>query len=404
MILGIETSCDETSIALLKAEKTQADFLIEPLASAVASQIKIHAPYGGVVPMLASREHAKNLDLVFKKVILEGFSSLKNLESKIDLIAVTQGPGLIPALLIGVNFAKTLAWVWKKPIIGVNHLEGHFLSFLLPEKVENYQFSNSNPEPHRVQGHKPHVVYGFQKIFPAVGLLVSGGHTQLIYVKSIGQYKILGETRDDAAGECFDKGARILSLDYPGGPAIAAEAQKIKIKNDNSAVIPVQTGISDSRFRGNDKFKININLPRPMIDSKNYDFSFSGLKTALLYLWQKLNPEEKKKLRPALAFELQEAITDVLVEKTLKAAKDYSVKSIILGGGVTANKRLREKFQEKLKKQNQSFNFYLPLLEYTTDNAMMIALAGFFDYLSKSKNPPSLKKWNRIEAEANLRL
>jgi len=360
MILGIETSCDETSIALLKAEKTQAGFFIEPVASIVASQIKIHAPYGGVVPMLASREHAKNLGIVFKKVILEAFGSPKNLELKIDLMAVTQGPGLIPALLVGVNFAKTLAWAWKKPIIGVNHLEGHLLSFLLEQKAEN-----------------------FQKIFPAICLLVSGGHTQLIYVKNIGQYKILGETRDDAAGECFDKGARILGLGYPGGPIIAAEAQKFKIKNL--------------------KLKINIRLPRPMLDSRDYDFSFSGLKTALLYLWQKLNSEEKKKLLPVLAFELQEAITDVLIEKTLKAAKNYSVKSIILGGGVTANQRLREKFQGKLKKQNQSFNFSLPLLKYTTDNAMMIALAGFFDYLSLSKKIPSLS-WKKIEAEANLRL
>jgi N6-L-threonylcarbamoyladenine synthase len=381
-ILGIETSCDETSIALLKAEKTQAGFFIEPVASTVASQIKIHAPYGGVVPMLASREHAKNLGIVFKKVILEAFGSLKNLELKIDLMAVTQGPGLIPALLVGVNFAKTLAWAWKKPIIGVNHLEGHLLSFFLSEKAENYQFSNSNPEPHRVQGHKPHVVYSFQKIFPAICLLVSGGHTQLIYVKNINQYKILGETRDDAAGECFDKGARILGLGYPGGPAIAQEAEKYRIQNT--------------------EYRIQ-RLPRPMLDSRDYDFSFSGLKTALLYLWQKLNSEEKKKLLPVLAFELQEAITDVLIEKTLKAAKNYSVKSIILGGGVTANQKLREKFQEKLKKQSQPFNFYLPLLKYTTDNAMMIALAGFFDYLSLPKKISSLS-WKKIEAEANLRL
>jgi N6-L-threonylcarbamoyladenine synthase len=310
--------------------------------------------------MLASREHVKNLEIVFQKTILEAFGSLKNFESRIDLIAVTQGPGLIPALLVGVNFAKTLAWAWKKPIIGVNHLEGHLLSFLLTQKTED-----------------------FQKIFPAICLLVSGGHTQLIYVKNIGQYKILGETRDDAAGECFDKGARILGLGYPGGPAIATEAGKYRIQNT--------------------KYKIQ-RLPRPMLDSHDYDFSFSGLKTALLYLWQKLKPEEKEKLLPSLAFELQEAITDVLIEKTLKAAKDYSVKSIILGGGVTANQKLREKFQEKLKKQNKPFNFYLPLLKYTTDNAMMIALAGFFNYSSLRLKQLQNLKWNKIETEANLRL
>lgn len=368
IILGIETSCDETSIALLKVEKTKAGFFNEPIAITVASQIKIHALYGGVVPMLASREHVKNLEIVFKKTILEAFSSIKNFESNIDLIAVTQGPGLIPALLVGVNFAKTLAWAWKKPIIGVNHLEGHLLSFLLTQKTND-----------------------FQRTFPAICLLVSGGHTQLIYVKNINKYKILGETRDDAAGECFDKGARILGLGYPGGPAIAAEAEKYKIK--------------DTRLDSAKQTKYKIQkLPRPMFDSYDYDFSFSGLKTALLYLWQKLNSGEKKKLRPFLAFELQEAITDVLIEKTLKAAKDYSVKSIILGGGVTANQRLKEKFQEKLKKQSKSFNFYSPLLKYTTDNAMMIALAGFFNYSSlKSKQLQNLK-WNKIEAEANLRL
>jgi N6-L-threonylcarbamoyladenine synthase len=360
IILGIETSCDETSIALLKAEKTKAGFINEPIASTVASQIKVHAPYGGVVPMLASREHVKNLEIVFQKTILEAFGSSEKVESKIDLISVTCGPGLIPALLVGVNFAKTLAWVWKKPIIGVNHLEGHLLSFLLTQKTED-----------------------FQKIFPAICLLVSGGHTQLIYVKNINQYKVLGETRDDAAGECFDKGARILGLGYPGGPAIATEAGKYRIQNT--------------------KYKIQ-RLPRPMLDSHDYDFSFSGLKTALLYLWQKLKPEEKEKLLPSLAFELQEAITDVLIEKTLKAAKDYSVESIILGGGVTANQKLREKFQEKLKKQNKSFNFYLPLLKYTTDNAMMIALAGFFNYSSLRLKQLQNLKWNKIETEANLRL
>ncbi|MFA5392576.1 MAG: tRNA (adenosine(37)-N6)-threonylcarbamoyltransferase complex transferase subunit TsaD [Candidatus Paceibacterota bacterium] len=363
VILGIETSCDETSIALLKADKTKVGFLNEPMASTVASQIKIHAPYGGVVPMLASREHVKNLQIVFQKTILEAFGYLKNFESNIDLIAVTQGPGLIPALLVGVNFAKTLAWAWKKPIIGVNHLEGHLLSFLLEQKTKN--------------------------VFPAICLLVSGGHTQLVYIEKIGDYQVIGETRDDAAGECFDKGARILGLGYPGGPAIAQEAKKFKIKN--------------SCLRKQVKFKINIKLPRPMIDSGDHDFSFSGLKTALLYLWQKLSLKERKQLLPALAYELQESITDVLVEKTLSAGKHYKVKSIILGGGVTANLRLREKFNQELNKQNKPFNFYLPLLKYTTDNAMMIASAGFFNYLSRSKKTSSLK-WNKIKAEANLRL
>ncbi|MGC8651174.1 MAG: tRNA (adenosine(37)-N6)-threonylcarbamoyltransferase complex transferase subunit TsaD [Minisyncoccia bacterium] len=381
LILGIETSCDETSIALIEATNKKGNFLIHPLKGIISSQIKIHAPYGGVVPMLASREHAKNLSIVFQQTILSTFSSIKEFRQNLDLIAVTQGPGLIPALLTGVNFGKTLAWAWNKPIIGVNHLKGHLLSFLLPQEAENFQFSNSNPEPHRVQGHKPHVVYGFQKIFPAICLLVSGGHTQLIYLKDVNHYHIIGETRDDAAGECFDKGARILGLGYPGGPAIAAEAEKYRIQNT--------------------KYRIQ-RLPRPMLNSSDYDFSFSGLKTALLYFWQKLNSYDKKKLIPAIAYELQEAITDVLVAKTFMAAQNYSVKSIILGGGVTANQRLREKFQEQLQAQKNPFNFYLPLLQYTTDNAMMVALASFFDYLSLNTKEKKNLTWNKINAEANL--
>jgi N6-L-threonylcarbamoyladenine synthase len=367
IILGIETSCDETSIALLEATNKKGNFLIHPLQGIVSSQIKIHAPYGGVVPMLASREHAKNLEIVFKETILPVFGSIDNFKQKLDLIAVTQGPGLIPALLMGVNFSKTLAWAWQKPIVGVNHLEGHLLSFLLPKKAENSQLSITH----------------HQNVFPAIGLLVSGGHTQLIYIKNIGQYQILGETRDDAAGECFDKGARILGLGYPGGPSVAKMATKFKIQNS--------------------KIKIP-KLPRPMLNSPDYDFSFSGLKTALLYSWQKIEAQTKKKLLPGMAYELQEAITDVLVFKTLKAAQDYSVKSIILGGGVTANQRLKEKFQEQLKKQTKTFNFYLPLLEYTTDNAMMVALAGFFDYFLKTTKERKNLTWINIMAEANLRV
>ena len=364
-ILGIETSCDETSIAILEASKKQAYFYIKPRAKTISSQIKIHAAYGGVVPMLASREHVKNLPIVYNKTIKQVFKTTKNTQSKIDLIAVSAGPGLIPALLIGVNFAKTLALAWHKPIIGVNHLEGHLLSFLLQQDASQYTKND------------------FKKIFPAIALLVSGGHTQLIYVKNINHYQVIGETVDDAAGECFDKGARILGLAYPGGPVIASEALKIK---------PPIGGL-----------KITPQLPRPMLDSHNYDFSFSGLKTALLYSWQVLTPKNKRILIPALAYELQEAITDVLVDKTLKAGRRYQVKSIILGGGVTANQRLKNKFQERINQEKCSFNFYSPLLEYTTDNAMMIALAGFFNVDGK-KLTESNFNWKQVEADANLRL
>ncbi|NMB92057.1 MAG: tRNA (adenosine(37)-N6)-threonylcarbamoyltransferase complex transferase subunit TsaD [Parcubacteria group bacterium] len=365
IILGIETSCDETSIAILEAKKEKAYFFIKPIASVVSSQIKIHAPYGGVVPMLASREHTKNLPLVFRKVVQDSFD-VKKIKQKIDLIAVTSGPGLMPALLTGVNFAKTLAWSWRKPIIGVNHLEGHLLSVFLPEKnkISLLPFQE------------------LQKIFPAIALIVSGGHTQLIYVKNIGHYQIIGETLDDAAGECFDKGARILGLGYPGGPAIAKEAEKYRIQNT--------------------EYRIQ-KLPRPMIDSKNYDFSFSGLKTALLYAWQKTNKKERKRLMSQFAFELEESITDVLVHKTLQAANDFKVKSIILGGGVTANQKLRLKMQETIAQQKNPFNFYFPLLQYTTDNAMMICLEAFFNISNKKLNYKNLN-WEKINADANWRL
>jgi len=367
VILGIETSCDETAAALLQVRKKGADFFIQPLADIVATQIKIHRQYGGVVPMLANREHVKNLPFVLKRALKDAFGSDRKASPKIDLIAVTFGPGLMPSLLIGVNFARTLGWAWKKKIIGVNHLEGHLLSFLLPPKKENLKLSKSEVE----------------KIFPAVCLLVSGGHTQLIYAKGIGDYEIIGETRDDAAGECFDKGARILGLGYPGGPVIAAEAAKIK--NQKSKI----------------KNQPEIKLPRPMINANNYDFSFSGLKTALLYSTKKINSRAIQKKIPAFAFELQEAISDVLVEKTFKAATDFKTKFIILGGGVVANKRLREKFQARIK-ENKPLKLFIPLLEYTTDNAMMIALAGFFQY-QRAKNK-KVFNWKKIDPEANLRL
>ncbi len=366
IILGIETSCDETAIGILEAKKTKAGFFIKPLSNVISSQIKIHKEYGGVVPMLASREHTKNIPFVLKKSLQQTFGSEKEF-SKIDLIAVTKGPGLILSLLIGVNFAKTLAWAWEKPIMGVNHLEGHLFSFLLPEKNKSHNLS----------------INDYKKIFPAICLLVSGGHTQLIHIKKFGDYKIIGETRDDAAGECFDKGARILGLEYPGGPNIAKIAEQVKTIQKTSKLQ-------------------DISLPRPMIHTKDYDFSFSGLKTALLYLTQEINfSNKKKKLTPMLAFELQEAITDVLVEKTLKAAQEFKTKSIILAGGVSANLRLRQKFENRLKERDLNIKFLTPLLEYTTDNAIMIALAGFFQYVY---NPKKTWDWKKIEAMANLRL
>ncbi len=360
LIFSVETSCDETSLGLLEFRSQKNYFFIKPTASLLVSQIKIHQKYGGVVPFLALREHYKNLPILFEKIIKENSISF---QKDIDLIAVTNGPGLLPALLIGVNFSKTLAWYFQKPIIGISHLTGHLLSFLLPSLGSQIEITKKELE----------------KIFPLIGLIVSGGHTLLVYSKKIGDYRIIGETLDDASGECFDKAARILNLGYPGGPLIALKAEEyLKSKN----------------------FQIDsLRLPRPMINSKDYNFSFSGLKTAVLYLTKKLSEKEKEELTPYLAYEIQEAITDVLVFKTIKAIKDYKVKSLVLGGGVSANLRLREKFKEYIKKEKLKVNFLPPLLEYSTDNAIMIGLTGAFDFLKGLKS-----NWQKLDAEPNKRL
>src|SRR3989344_5512377 len=337
LILGIETSCDETSMSVLEVDKKEKARI---LSSVISSQIKIHAKYGGVYPALAAREHAKNIDKVLKLTLKEaGVKSVK----EIDLIAVTNGPGLAIALIIGITFAKTLTWKYQKPIIGVNHLEGHIYSNWLPLSEKSSDLT--------VLSHQ---------IFPALNLIVSGGHTELVLMQGHGKYKIIGETMDDAAGEAFDKIARLLGLGYPGGPLISKEAEKFC----KSAIQPTL----DPRLLAREFSSgcmadlLQISLPRPMINSKNFDFSFSGLKTAVLYLISRLNlekprpgletgpsrchldylPDDLDEIRPAVALEAQQAIVDVLISKTLRAAKQYKVKSVLLSGGVSANKLLRE--------------------------------------------------------------
>lgn len=350
LILGIETSCDDTGVAIVEADerrpKRGLTRILNIKSNVVSSQIKVHQKYGGVVPNLAAREHLKNLEPCLR----QAFAEAKVTPDNIDLITATIGPGLIPCLLIGVNFAKTLAYVWEKPIIGVNHIEAHIIA--------NY-FENSEIN------------------FPAIALVVSGGHTQLVLVKKLGDYKILGETRDDAAGECFDKVAKLLGLGYPGGPAIAAEAAKYQIRAT----------------------KYEIRLPRPMIKHKSYDFSFSGLKTAVLY-----KVKDMKKINvPEMCAEVQQAIIDVLIEKTIRAAKEYRAKTVILSGGVAANDELRKQFQEKIrdtKYQIRDTNFLVPPKILCTDNAAMISMAGYFKYLyGKPKT-----SWKNIKADANLRI
>jgi N6-L-threonylcarbamoyladenine synthase len=354
-ILGIETSCDDTGIAVLEVTGKKNPPRFSILSNIVSSQIQIHEKYGGVYPMLAKREHEKNLPIVLKKALKEARVE------KTDAIAITYGPGLSPCLWTGINFAKDLARKWKVPLIPVDHIEGHLLIALL--SVKNGQFSIFNDQ-----------------IFPAVGLIVSGGHTQLVLVKNIGDYKIIGETRDDASGEAFDKTARILGLGFPGGPEIAAAAAKFSISN--------------SQF--------SIKLPRPMMNTKDYDFSFSGLKTAVLYDYQSRSEKVRKSKEyvQEMAAEIQQAIVDVLISKTLKAAKEYKVKSIILGGGVAANDELRKQLHYKLKTINYKLILLAPAKNLSTDNGAMIAVAGYFNWLKRkyTKNPETL------QAQPNLRI
>jgi len=375
IILAIDTSCDDTSLSLIEIRNgAQAklgrvvgglESKIEILSNIVSSQVKIHAKYGGVWPFLAKREHQKNLPIVYKKAVKMAKRGPRSgrvgggWSPKVDLIAVTVGPGLEPCLWTGVNFAKDLAKKLKLPIIPINHIEAHiFANFVGPNS--KFKIQNS-------------------KLFPAVCLVVSGGHTQLILMKNHGQYTILGETRDDAAGECFDKVARILGLGYPGGPAIAAEAAKFQISN----------------------FKFQIDLPRPMINQKNYDFSFSGLKTAVLYKVRSMKYEKTKKkiFIHAMATEVQQAIIDVLIYKTLRAAKEYKAKTIILGGGVAANDELRKQFRKKIKKELPNTKYLIPDTKFCTDNAAMVAVTAYYHWLKGET-----QSWKKIGADANLRL
>ena len=342
-ILSIETSCDETALALVDAKGGIKSPKFKVEKNLVTSQINIHRPFGGVVPNLAKREHLKNLPLLFEKGV--GDKEMK----KVDMIAVTVGPGLEPALWTGIGFAKELAKKYKKLLVGANHMEGHLYSFLL-EKGEKLQF-------------------------PAIGLLVSGGHTMLLLMKSLIEWKKLGETRDDAVGEAFDKVARLLGLLYPGGP----EVEKLAKKGDLNA----------------------IPFPRPMMKTKDYDFSFSGLKTSVLYFLRD-NPKTNK---ADVAASFQEAAFEVLIYKTIRAAKEFGAKSVILAGGVAASHTLREKLGEAAK-QNK-LKLFVPGFEFNTDNAAMVAASAYINFLKKGKNYSprySEREAGRLMANGNLNM
>lgn len=344
-ILAIETSCDDTSVALVSIKGS--DFKV--LENVVSSQIKIHEKWGGVVPNLARREHQKNLPLILKRILGK--------KEKVDVIAIAKGPGLEPCLWIGVNVAKSLAESLKKPLIAINHIEAHILI-------------NFVDEHSKIKINK--------SLFPAVCLVVSGGHTQLILMKGIGKYEIIGETRDDAAGECFDKVAKILGLGYPGGPIVDKKAEQWRSKQN----------------------KEDIKLPRPMMRQKNYDFSFSGLKTAVLYDFKSrsLGARKSESYIREISKEAQQAIIDVLISKTTKAIKDFRAKSLILGGGVTASKELKKQFREKIRKELPKIKVLIPSPSSSTDNALMVAATAFFHQKEKTKN------WKKVEANANLKI
>ncbi len=319
-ILGIESSCDETAAAVVVNGR-------QILSNIIHSQVPIHQTFGGVVPEIASRKHIENIVPVVEAAIHESGFDYRDL----DAVAVTNRPGLIGALLVGVSFAKALAYGLNKPLIVIHHLHGHIYANMLEH---------------------PEIRY------PAVCLVVSGGHTSLLYMKDQISYQLLGETIDDAAGEAFDKVARFMGLGYPGGPIIQKMAEK---------------GTAGA-----------LHLPRVYLNSGNLDFSFSGLKTAAMNLWKKLERQGDASVND-MAFEFQSALVDVLVEKTLAAAKQYSVSTILLAGGVAANQALRDKMTEEARKRRLAV--YYPSLKLCTDNAAMIAGLAYHHFIRKDFAP-----------------
>ena len=331
LILAIESSCDETAASVIENGRYI-------LSNVISSQIEIHKEFGGVVPEVASRKHIENIN----DVIAEALTEANVTSEQIDAIAVTYGPGLVGALLVGVNFAKGLSYAWNKPLIGVNHIEGHICANFIEDK---------NLEP------------------PFVCLVASGGHTHLVYVKNYGEYEILGKTRDDAAGEAFDKIARAIGLGYPGGPLI-----------DKAAKL------------GN---KAAIKFPRVIIDDETLDFSFSGLKSAVLNYIHNSEQKNEKIVVEDVAASFQQAVVEVLVLKTIKAARRKNCSTIALAGGVASNSCLREMLQKECLKNNYKFIKPSPIL--CTDNAAMIGCAGYYKYLNKQFADSSLNAMPNLE-------
>ncbi len=335
-VLGIETSCDETGVALLRWEPDAPGRGL--LAHTLYSQIKLHADYGGVVPELASRDHVRKLVPLIREALSQAGLTVQDLGG----VAYTAGPGLVGALLVGASAGRALAWALGVPAIGVHHMEGHLLAPLLEDDP---------PEP------------------PFVALLVSGGHSMLVEVKAIGQYTILGDTLDDAAGEAFDKTAKMMGLPYPGGPMLAK--------------------LAESGRAGAFRFS------RPMTDRPGLDFSFSGLKTQVLLAWQQSDKSDQTRADIALAFE--EAIVDTLIIKCRRALEASGAKRLVIAGGVGANRRLRSELAEAGSKDG--FKVYFPRLDFCTDNGAMIALAGAIRLASGQHQDASVQVYPRWDLQ-----
>lgn len=384
-MLSIETSADETSVSVVSIEGDFPAASYEVLGNALHSQIKLHAEYGGIFPAMAKREHAKAIVPLLKLALEEaGLLEAGNHEltskktedlyetlvrepdlaetllefleqherPEIDVISVTSGPGLEPALWVGVNFAKSLSRVWDINVVAVNHMEGHILASVYDVEDEN-KLS--------------------ELVFPALALLVSGGHTELVLMKDWGQYEKIGQTRDDAVGEAFDKAARMIGLPYPGGPEIGRLAKIARAS----------------------KLPTFADLPRPMLHSGDLDFSFSGIKTAVRYAIEGKELSEKE--TEAIARDFEDAVTEVLVKKTLIAAEQYGVGSIIVGGGVSASQFLRQELQKAVLEKLPQTEVYFPKPGLSTDNSVMIAIAGHAR-LSSASNPAAAQY---IKADGN---
>jgi N6-L-threonylcarbamoyladenine synthase len=340
-LLAIETSCDETAAAVLTGDPFSKHAKFSLRSSVVNSQIKLHKKFGGVVPEVAARAHVKNTPIIVAQALRRAGMTLDD----IDYIAPTTGPGLIVSLVVGTEYAKALGMAAGKTLVPVNHMAGHLYSVFAAD-------------PGAVK-------------FPLLALVVSGGHTMLMVMRNETDYKVIGQTVDDAAGEAFDKVARLLGLPYPGGPVLSQLAEGV---------------------RG------SIAFPRPMIHAKNYDFSFSGLKTAVLYHRNRLPKKISGAQRADLAASFQDAVCDVLVTKALRAAREYECKTISLSGGVAANKKLRAELQRAAGKHN--LKFIVPKFELCTDNAAMIAVAAYYQLRGDFKPVP----FSKVRADSTWEL